>query len=75
MLELRSRDQSLTELRKKMDEYMACGCRLGWLIDAQNRRIYVYSENGDIQTLKFDDLLTGGEVMPGFEIRLEEVVK
>ncbi len=31
-----------------MDEYMTSGCRLGWLIDPQNRRTYIYSENGDI---------------------------
>lgn len=74
VLELRSDDQSLTELREKMDEYMDCGCRLGWLVDPQNRRTYVYSANGDIQTVKFDDVLSGGEVMPGLEVRLEEVL-
>ncbi len=57
VLELRSNDQSLTELREKMDEYMDCGCRLGWLIDPQNRRTYVYSANGDTQTVNFDEVL------------------
>ena len=74
VLELRSNDQSLPELREKMDEYMACGCRLGWLIDPQNRRTYVYSENGDIQTVPFEGILSGGEVMPGLELRLAEVI-
>jgi len=73
VLELRSDDQNLLSLKEKMEEYMACGCRLGWLIDPQNSRTYVYSENGDIQTLKFDDVLTGGEVLPGFELRLAEL--
>lgn len=74
VLELRSDDQSLTELREKMDEYMICGCRLGWLVDPQNRRTYVYSANGDIQTVPFDKALSGGEVMPGLEVRLKEVL-
>lgn len=74
VLELRSDDQSLTELREKMAEYIACGCRLGWLVDPQNRRTYVYSANGDIQTVGFDGALSGGEVMPGLEVRLKEVL-
>lgn len=74
VMELRSEDQSLTELREKMDEYRDCGCRLGWLIDPQNRRTYVYSENGDIQTVPFEEALLGGEVMPGLEVRLGEII-
>lgn len=74
VLELRSDDQSLTELREKMDEYMDCGCRLGWLVDPQNRRTYVYTANGDIQTVKFDEALSGGDVMPGLEVRMGEVL-
>lgn len=74
VLELRSEDQSLSELREKMDEYMDCGCRLGWLIDPQNRRTYVYNENGEIQTVPFEEKLSGGEVMPGFEVVWGEVI-
>jgi Uma2 family endonuclease len=74
VLELRSEDQSLSELREKMDEYMDCGCRLGWLIDPQNRRTYVYNENGEIQTVPFEEKLSGGEVMPGFEAVWGEVI-
>ena len=74
VLELRSDDQNLTELREKIDEYMNCGCRLGWLVDPQNRCTYVYPANGDKQTVKFDEVLSGEEVMPGLEVRLGEVL-
>lgn len=74
VLELRSEDQRLTELREKMDEYMDNGCRLGWLIDPKNRRTYVYSENGDIQTVKFEDTLSGADVMPGLSVRLADII-
>ncbi|GAB4497914.1 MAG: Uma2 family endonuclease [Saprospiraceae bacterium] len=74
VLELRSDDQNLTELREKMDEYMDCGCRLGWLVDPQHRRTYVYFANGDIQTISFDDALSGGDVMPGLEMKMGEVL-
>jgi Uma2 family endonuclease len=74
VIELRSKDQSLSELREKMDEYMDCGCRLGWLIDPQNRRTYVYTENGEIQTKSFDEELSGEEVLPGLDVIWSEVI-
>jgi Uma2 family endonuclease len=74
IVELRSENQSLSELREKMDEYMESGCRLAWLVDPQQRRTYVYSENGDIQTIKFDDNLLGGDVLPGLEVRLSDII-
>ncbi len=73
VLELRSDDQSLGLLKEKMEEYMSCGCRLGWLLDPQGRRTYVYSENGDIQTVPFDQKLTGADVLPGFEIVMADL--
>ncbi len=71
--EIRSGDQSVDYLKDKMEEYMACGCRLAWLIDPKGRKTWVYYENGDIQTISFDASLNGGDVMPGFELRLADI--
>jgi Uma2 family endonuclease len=74
VIELRSDDQSLKSLREKMTEYVDNGCHLGWLVDPQARCTYVYYANGDIQTIAFDDVLSGGALMPGLEVRLAEVL-
>jgi Uma2 family endonuclease len=74
VVELRSAGQGLSSLRDKMEEYMECGCRLGWLIDPQNKRTYVYTENGDIQTVAFDTMLYGGDVMIGLEVVMGDVI-
>ena len=74
VLELRSDDQSLTVLKEKIEEYIACGCRLGWLVDPQGRKTFVYSGNGDIQTVHFEEILDGGAVLPGFTLRLEDLI-
>lgn len=74
VVELRSDNQSLSALREKMDEYMEAGCRLAWLVDPQKRRTYVYAENGDIQTFKFEDVLSGGEILPGLEVIMAEIL-
>ena len=71
--EIRSGDQNLNYLKDKMEEYIECGCRLAWLIDPKNRKTWVYYANGDIQTIPFDTPLSGGDVMPGFELRLADI--
>lgn len=71
--EIRTGDQNIAYLKDKMEEYMSCGCRLAWLIDPKNRKTWVYYENGDIQTISFETPLSGGEVMPGFELRLADI--
>jgi Uma2 family endonuclease len=42
VVELRSPSDSLKRLRKKMEEYVANGAQLGWLIDPFERKVYVY---------------------------------
>ncbi|MFN4256103.1 MAG: Uma2 family endonuclease [Saprospiraceae bacterium] len=73
VVEIRSGDQNIRILRDKMEDYIADGCRLGWLIDPENRQTHVYAENGDIHTLGFDQALSGGDVLPGFELRLADI--
>jgi len=73
IVEIRTGDQNIAYLKDKMEEYMSCGCRLAWLIDPKNRKTWVYYENGDIQTLPFETPLNGGEVLPGFELRLADI--
>jgi Uma2 family endonuclease len=70
VVELRSADQSIHDLRSKMEEYISCGVRLGWLVDPTNKCTYVYTENGFIQTFPFETQLTGEDVLPGFSLRM-----
>ena len=74
VLELRSPDQNFSDLKNKMEDYIAAGCRLAWLIDPQARKTWVYAENGDIQTIPFEELLSGGTVLTGFDLRLADVL-
>lgn len=73
VLELRSPDQNFGDLKNKMEDYIAAGCRLAWLIDPQARKTWVYAENGDIQTIPFEEALSGGTVLAGFALRLADV--
>jgi len=73
VVELRSKGDSLKELQTKMQEWMNSGCRLGWLIDADAEIVYVYEGNQQRQHSNFDNPLSGGEVLPNFELIVAEL--
>lgn len=71
--ELRSETDALKVLRAKMHEYIACGVRLGWLIDPTNRRIEVYRPGKKPQTHKAPRTISGDPELPGFVLQLERI--
>jgi Uma2 family endonuclease len=73
IVELKSETDSLSELKKKMDEWMANGCRLGWLIDADDEKVYLYEDKHRRIHETFDIPLSGEPVLPGFEFTLSEL--
>ena len=72
--EIRSPSNSLTYLQRKMAEYIANGARLGWLIDPRNRRVTIYRVGGEVETLEDPEVLSGEDVMPGFEFHVRELI-
>ena len=73
VVELRSPDDRLTVLKAKMREYIANGATLGWLIDAPNRRVYVYRPNAAVERLDAPATLSGDPELPGFVLDLKLV--
>ncbi|UWU47516.1 Putative restriction endonuclease [Limnospira platensis C1] len=73
VVELRSPTDSLSLLREKMGEYLENGARLGWLIDPQNRRVEIYRPGQEIEVLPEPTELSGGDVLPGFVLRLNRI--
>ena len=73
VVELRSRSDSLTKLMSKMDEYMENGARLGWLIDPQNRRVYVYRPNSGVEILDNPQTVSAEPDLKGFTLELRDI--
>lgn len=75
VIELMSESDILAEAKKKMqDEWIANGCRLGWLINPETETVYIYRANGEIQIIKgFDNSLSGEDVLPDFELKLSKL--
>ena len=72
--EIRSKSDSLSRLKKKMQEsWMANGVRLAWLIDPYGEKAYIYRNNMEPETIiGFDKVLSGETVMVGFILELSE---
>jgi Uma2 family endonuclease len=70
VIELKSDSDSLKQLKEKMEEWIENGCRLGWLIDTDERKVYVYRSNGVVLERGFDETITGEDVLPGFTLNL-----
>jgi len=73
-IELRSKSDNMEPLRKKMQEYLDNGLRLGWLIDAKNKRVEIYRPNREVEVLESPTSLSGEEVLPGFVLDLQVVL-
>lgn len=67
VLELRSsQDDSLSDLQTKMEEYVANGVQLGWLVDPFTRRLYVYRMHRDPEIIRQPAHYQAGAELPGF---------
>jgi Uma2 family endonuclease len=73
VIELRSKTDSLKTLQEKMQEYIDNGCRLGWLINYQNRQVEIYRPGREKEVLSFPQTLSGEEVLPGFILELQTI--
>lgn len=73
VIELRSSTDSIKVLQAKMKEYIENGVKLGWLIDPKNKKVYVYRANGEVETLKNPEILSGEDILVGFELNVQEI--
>ena len=72
-VEVISDSNTKLEMSKKLDEYFAAGSKLVWYIDPATRTINVYTSPSEFVTLTMSDVLTGGDVLPGFEVKVSEL--
>jgi Uma2 family endonuclease len=73
VVELRSPTDSLSVLQDKMREYVANGAKLGWLIDPEERRVYLYRPQANPQHLDHLQELSADPVLPNFTLDLRDI--
>ena len=73
LIEVRSETDRLKKLQEKMEEYIANGCQLGWLIDPKTKQVHVYRPGRAVEVLDNPQTLAGDPELPGFVLALTPV--
>jgi Uma2 family endonuclease len=71
-IEVLSGSNTSTEMRRKLREYFQAGVRLVWYLDPASRTVTVYHSEYSVE-LDGDQVLTGGEVLPGFQVSVRQL--
>jgi Uma2 family endonuclease len=73
VIELLSPTDDLGDTRKKLQEYVDNGARLGWLIDPETRTVEIYEPDEEVETLYNPDRVSGEPVLPGFVLDMQRI--
>ncbi len=73
VVELCSPSDRLVEVQAKMQEYLDNGTRLGWLIDPESKSAQIYRQNQRVEVQNAPNSLSGEDILPGFELDLQEI--
>jgi Uma2 family endonuclease len=62
-------------IEKKLERYLEAGVPLIWYFYEDRKEIEVHRPSYPVQTLTVDDVLDGGDVLPGFTLALKKVFR
>jgi len=71
VIELRSPSDSLKTLQTKMQEYMENGASLGWLINPQQKQVFVFHPEKEVIVLDNPKFLTHDKLLIGFKLEMQ----
>lgn len=72
-VELVSESDEMKETQEKMQEYIANGLRLGWLIHPKVQQVEISRPNQEVEILQSPSTLQGEDVLLGFVLDLEPI--
>ncbi len=73
VIELMSPSDSLETARKKMQEYLDNGTRLGWLINRKTREVEIYRQGQAVEILTNPESLSGENILSQFVLELDSI--
>lgn len=72
-VEVISPGDSYSEVDEKVCEWLDAGTRMVVVVDPRNRSVTVYRSRDDITILSETDTLDGGDVVPGWNLRVKNI--
>lgn len=74
VVELRSKTDRLKKLQAKLDEYIANGAQLGWLIDPKEKKVHIYRPDTPVEILDQPQEVSGEPLLKGFTLKLAGII-
>ena len=72
-IEIVSPTNTADEVAEKLEEYFRVGVRSVWVVYPRQFKVYAYRSPTDVRVLALGEELDGGDVVPGFRVRLEAI--
>ena len=72
-VEVKSPTDSKRAMRRKAEKYLASGTRLVWLVFPDEQAVEIYTPDSDVQLFGIEDVLNGGDVLPGFTLKVSDI--
>lgn len=72
-VEVLSPGDTAEEIEEKVDDYLAAGSPLVWVVNPRRRTVTVHRLDANPVVLRIEDTLDGADVLPGFTMKLSEV--
>ena len=73
VIELKSPTDRLDDLQRKMQEYIDCEVKLGWLINPTDKQVEIYRQGQEVEVLDNPDTLSGEDILPDLIVDLTDI--
>jgi Uma2 family endonuclease len=73
VVEVLSPSDRMTQVSRKLEHYLEHGAKLAWLVNWRKQQVHIYTSDSIESLTDPDDVLTGGEVLPGFKCKLRQI--
>jgi len=74
-VEIISPSETATEIQDKVQDYLAAGTRMIWLVFPAHKIVTEYQSTGIVRHYNYEDSLDGGDVVPGFHYALKKLFR
>ena len=73
IIEIMSPDDRWSGVNDKLAEYFDIGVRMVWVVNPHRQQVHVYRSLTEIEILNADAQLSGGELLPGYQVSVAEL--
>lgn len=61
------------DVEEKIEEWLAAGCAVVWIVDPKSQSVMIYRSLSDVQTKTKGETLVGDPVVPGFVCQVDDL--